>query len=168
MIRLWLPRETKYLAKHFATKPVEAIAFHLGRSAFAVRSKARQMKLHRPNLGRFGANNVPKKDSPLRDRIEWLFEESPVRTIAEATSITGSDNSSCYRAFKSLCKAGKIHVSGYRHIRGFRNIMEAVYTAGPGEDAPKPVIAEGAKRTPQTYKPDPIPRPQLGVWGQVW
>lgn len=73
--------------------------------------------------------------------IRWL-ESNPGTTEREAGQALGFTRMATYQAMRRLREHKLVHISGYelRHRTGSGYTRQ--YTAGPGEDAPQPVVPE--------------------------
>lgn len=169
----WTLDEMVYLTKHYATKDMREICAHLGRSVFSIHGKAKFMELHRENGGRINSETakVMRKlqgnPTPLRDKIIAMFAEHQELTIHQMRKACNTRASSCWRVCDKLSKQGNIHLARYRAVDSAAGNYEAVYRIGAGVDAEKPATRR-MEPNEDVYEIQPIPFPQLGLWGLVW
>ncbi len=179
----WRPHEDDYLRQHYATMPVEAIAFFLRRTKGGVWQRAGRLGLSKPHSGkfqpghnhgvasRFKSGNAPAnkgKRTKLRiwERVVALFDDHRELDQADMASLLEVPKGSISGALHQRPE-GLMHIDRWVLIGKH---YHAIYVAGPGEDAEKPnqrlaqqeIQAQAMKRIAE---PDPIPRPIFGLWG---
>lgn len=178
----WTYEDDAYLAINFSSAPMDEMIQHLGRTKFAIYCRAKNMKLHRENSGRFTQESRPEgkpfrmgdrawntaavKKESLRERLIALFVERQELTILDMHKATKSTKSACWRVCDNLRRHGNIHIARYQFARNVERNYEAVYRVGAGVDAVKPDNRRIEQYT--AHQPQPVPRPSLGAWGVVW
>lgn len=176
----WPIDQMVFLCRNYPTMPIKDFkagldAYGYPRSIDSIHAKARSMGIDRKvNAGRFdGTNGNPFKPgsngrpAKLREIIVMQLIERQTVTVAEMAALTGARKSSVWKVLSALRKQGNCHASSYVFKSGG---YETVWKVGAGIDEIE-IRRRALRRTDppiDIYKPDPIPRPQLGAWGCVW
>lgn len=96
--------------------------------------------------------------------------DASVKQLCQRARLSGTTIS---RHLHQLREAGQAHIATWLPRRGHTPV-EAVWRAGPGEDAPSPQADSertARRRRSNQHKDQPgrLPKPRkLGLWGCVW
>lgn len=179
----WTTEQIALLVAMYPTNQMQEIIDATGRSKEAIYAKAQSLNLQRQNKTVFGSGNnngikFAKGHTPwnagrsvfkitTRDLVIGEFKRNPVQTTITLSQATGAIRSGCWAVCNDLVKKGLAHVSGWVCDKSTKWNKLAIYTFGPGESV-EWTPRHRPPDEPDPYEIQPIPRPQLGLWGVCW
>lgn len=183
-IQDWTKEQIALLVAMYPSSPMQEITAATGRSKEGVYAKAQALKLKRENKAKFIPGDVRgHKFKPgnkpwntgkavfkitSRDLVLGEFKRNPIQTTKTLSDATGVSRSGCWSVCNRLVSIGEAHISGWICDKSTNWNNLAIYTFGPGESVEWTPRQQKNQPDKDPYEIQPIPRPNLGLWGICW